>query len=73
LIINHIRKKYGVKKEKLKCYARRVSELMDPSTVSIYFIPREKNQKEDSLTIVSYLFNIDDSQRQDTYQVKTIF
>jgi ribonuclease HI len=45
LIINHIRKKYKVKKEKLKCYAKRVSELMDSfNSFNISFIPRENNQ-----------------------------
>jgi ribonuclease HI len=46
LVINHIKKKYRIKKEKLKHYARRVCELMDSfNSFNISFIPREKNKK----------------------------
>jgi hypothetical protein len=74
LIINHIRKKYKVKKEKLKCYAKRVSELMYSfNSFNISFIPREKNQKDDALAVSTSLFNTKDCQGQGTYHVKTIF
>jgi ribonuclease HI len=73
-ITNHIRKKYEVKKEKLKCYAKIVSKLMDSfNFFNIYFIPREKNQKDDALAAFASLFNTEDCQGQGTYHVKTIF
>jgi hypothetical protein len=43
------------------------------SSFNISFIPRDKNQKADSLVVVAYLFNPDDSQSQNTFQVKRIF
>jgi ribonuclease HI len=74
LIINHIRKKYKVKKEKLKCYAKRVPELMYFfQFFNISFIPIEKNQKVDALAVSTSLFNTEDCQGQGTYHVKTIF
>jgi ribonuclease HI len=43
LVINHIRKKYKIKKENLKNYARRFCEDMDSfNSFNISFIPREK-------------------------------
>jgi hypothetical protein len=43
------------------------------SSFNISFIPRDKNQKADSLVVVASLFNPDDSQNQNTFQVKRIF
>ena len=40
---------------------------------NISFIPRDKNQKVDSLAVVASLFNHDDLQSQNTFQVKRIF
>jgi ribonuclease HI len=68
LVINHIKKKYKIKKEKLKFYAKRVNELMNSfSSFNIYFIPRDKNQKEKSLEVVASLFDPDNSQRQNSF------
>jgi ribonuclease HI len=74
LVINHITKKYKIKKERLKLYAKRVNELMDSfSSFNISFIPRERNQKANSLALVASLFNPDDLQNKNTFQVKRIF
>jgi len=63
LIINHIKKKYKIKKEKLKFYAKRVNELMEYfNSFNMSFIPRDKNKKSNSLEIVASLFNPNDSQ-----------
>jgi hypothetical protein len=43
------------------------------NSFNIYFIPRERNQKVDSLEVVASLFNTEDSQCQNTFHVKTIF
>jgi ribonuclease HI len=44
LVINHIRKKYNIKKEKLKFYAKRLNEIMNSfGSFNIYFIPRDNN------------------------------
>jgi ribonuclease HI len=57
LIINHIKRKYKVKREKLKCYVKRVTELMDSfKYFNISFIPREKNKKFDALAVTASLF-----------------
>jgi ribonuclease HI len=62
LVINHITKKYRIKKEKLKHYAKIFCELMDSfNYFHISFIPREKNQKENSLVVAASLFNSEDS------------
>jgi hypothetical protein len=74
MVINHIKNKYRIKKEKLKNYAKRACELMDSfNSFNIYFIPRDKNQKVDSLEVVGSLFNLNDSQSQNTFCVKRIF
>jgi ribonuclease HI len=74
LVINHITQKYKIKKERLKLYAKRVNELMDSfSSFNISFIPRERNKKVDSLALAASLFNPDDLQNKNTFQVKRIF
>jgi len=74
LVINHIKKKYIIKKGKLNHYARRACELMESfNSFNISFIPREKNQKVDPLAVVVSLFNPDDSQNQSTFHVKRSF
>jgi ribonuclease HI/probable phosphoglycerate mutase len=68
LVINHIKNKYKIKKEKLEFYVKRANELKNPfSSINISFIPRDKSQKVDSLMIVTYLFNLDDSYNQNTF------
>jgi ribonuclease HI len=74
LITNHIINKYKVKKENFKCYAKRVSKLMDSfNFFNTSFIPREKNQKDDALAASASLFNTEYCQGQGTYHVKSIF
>jgi hypothetical protein len=59
LVINHIRKKYKIKKERLILYDKRVDELMYSFiSFNISFIPRERNKKSDSLAVVASLFNL---------------
>jgi ribonuclease HI len=73
LVINHVTQKYKIKKERLKLYAKRVNELMESfSSFNLSFIPRERNQKDDSLAVVASLFNPDDFQDKNTFQVKRI-
>jgi ribonuclease HI len=58
LVVNHIQKKYNIKKEILKAYATRVWDLIQTfNSFNITFIPREKNQKDDSLAVSTSLFN----------------
>jgi len=46
LVINHITKKYKIKKERLKFYEKRVNEVMDSfCSFNVSFIPRERNKK----------------------------
>jgi ribonuclease HI len=46
LVINHIRKKHKIKKEKLKHYARKFCELMDSfNSFHMHFSPGENNKK----------------------------
>jgi ribonuclease HI len=74
MVINHIRKKYKIKKENIKYYAKRVNELVESfNSFNISFIPRDKNQKTDSLVVVASLFNPDDLKSQHTFNVKRIF
>jgi ribonuclease HI len=56
LVINQVTQKYKIKKERLKLYFKRVSELMESfCSFNISFIPRDKNQKVDSLALVASL------------------
>jgi len=43
------------------------------NSFNISFIPRENNQKVDSLAVVESLFNLEDSQNKSTFHVKIIF
>jgi hypothetical protein len=74
LAINRIKKRYKIKKEKLKLYAQRVWHLVDCfNYFNITFVPQEKNQKENSLAVATSPYNPSDSQTYDTFHVKTIF
>jgi ribonuclease HI len=74
LIINQVTQKYNIKKERLKLYFKRVNELMEAfCSFNISFIPRDKNQKEDSLALVASLSNPDDIQSETYFQVKRVF
>jgi ribonuclease HI len=74
LVINHIKKKHIINKEKLKHYVRRVCEIMDSfNSFNISCIPLEKNKIVDSLAVGASLFNSDDSQSQSTFHVKKNF
>jgi ribonuclease HI len=74
LIINQVTRRYKIKKERLKLYFKRVNELMEYfSSFNIYFISRDKNQKENSLALEASLSHPDDVQRKIYFQVKRIF
>jgi ribonuclease HI len=71
LVVNHIKKKYRTKKEKLKHYVRRFCELMYSfNYLNISFIPRERNQNWDSFVIVASLFNLDYFQNQSIFHLR---
>jgi hypothetical protein len=73
LVINQVSQKYK-KKERLKLYFKRVNELMESfSSFNIYFIPREKNHKVDSLALVASLSNPYDVQSKTSFQVERDF
>ena len=56
LVINQVTQKYKIKKERHKLYFKRVNELMEYfSSFNIYFIPRDKNHKVDSLTLAAVI------------------
>ena len=74
LMINQVTQRYKIKKERLKLYFKRVNELMESfSSFNIYFIPRDKNHKEDSLALAASLSNPDDIQRKTPFQVERVF
>jgi ribonuclease HI len=58
LIINQVKNIYQSKKQRLKQYMNEVWDLVDNLFLAfnISFIPREENQKEDSLALVSSTF-----------------
>jgi len=63
LIINHIRRKYKTKNERLILYANRVIHLMNSFiSFNIPFFPRERNKKAYSMEVGVSLFNPDDLQ-----------
>jgi len=73
LVINQFIQRYKIKKEKLKLYIKRVNELMEAFySFNTSFVPREKNQKADSLALVASLSNPKDIQRKSLFQVKII-
>jgi ribonuclease HI len=60
LVVNHIHRKYNIKKERFKSYGKRDWELIQIfNSFNITFIPREKNQKVDSLVVLASLFNLE--------------
>ena len=74
LVINIVTQKYKIKKERIKLYFKRVNELMEFfSSFNISFIPRDKNQKADSLALVASLSNPDDIQRKTYFQLERAF
>jgi ribonuclease HI len=74
LVINYIRKKYKIEKEKLKHYEKRVWDIIDSfNSFNITFVPREKNKKADSFVMPSFLFNNDDSQNPNNFHVNFFF
>jgi hypothetical protein len=74
LVINQVTQRYKIKKERLKLYFKRVNELMESFiSFNISFIPRDKNQKEDSLALAASLSNLDDIQRKTYFQVERVF
>jgi len=73
-IINQITHKYKNKRERLKLYFKKVSELMESfCSFNISFIPMDKNQKEYSSTLVASLSNSDDVHNKTYFQVKRVF
>ena len=58
LIINKVKNIYQAKKQKIKQYKNEVWDLVDNLFLafSISLIPRDKNQKDDSLPLVSSTF-----------------
>jgi ribonuclease HI len=73
LVINQVTQRYKIKKERLKLYFKRVNKLMEAfSSFNISFIPRDKNQKADSLALVASLSNLDDVQRKTSFQVERV-
>jgi ribonuclease HI len=61
LVVNQVTQRYKIKKERLKLYFKRVNELMESFiSFNISFIPRDNNQKEDSLALAASLSNPDD-------------
>jgi ribonuclease HI len=74
LVINQVTQRYKIKKERLKLYFKRVNELMESFiSFNISFIPRDKNQKADSLALAASLSNPDDIQRKTYFQVERVF
>jgi ribonuclease HI len=74
LVINQVTQRYKTKKERLKLYFKGVNELMESlSFFNISFIPRDKNQKADSLASMASLSNPDDIQRKTYFQVERVF
>jgi ribonuclease HI len=62
LVINQVTQRSKIKKERLKLYFKRVTELMESfNSFNISFIPRDKNHKTNSLALVASLPNLDDA------------
>ena len=71
LVINQVTQRCRIKKERLKLYFKRVNELMECfNSFNISFIPRDKNQKKDSLALAASLSNPDDIQIKTSFQVE---
>jgi hypothetical protein len=74
LKINHIIKKYKIKKDKLKHYAKKVWDIIDSfNSFNITFVPREKNKKTYSLVVATSHFKTYDSQNPNNFHVKIVF
>jgi ribonuclease HI len=58
LIVNQVKDIYQAKKQRLKQYINEVWDLVDNFFLAfnISFVPREANQREDSLTLVANTF-----------------
>jgi ribonuclease HI len=74
LITNQVTQRYKIKKERLKLYFKRVNKFMESfNSFNIYFTPRDKNHKADSLALVASLSNLGDTQRKTYFQVERDF
>jgi ribonuclease HI len=74
LVINQVTQRSNIKKERLKLYFKRVNEFMESFIpFNISFIPRDKNQKADSLALAASLSNLDDVHNKTSFQVKRTF
>jgi ribonuclease HI len=74
LVINQVTQRYKIKKERLKLYFKRVNKLVKYFiSFNISFVPRDKNQKVDSLALAASLSSLDDIQRKTYFQVERVF
>jgi hypothetical protein len=75
LVINQFTHKYKIKKERLKLYFKRVSELMESfCSFNIYFIQRDKKSESRFISISGFTI-VDTERGVNQYQVqfKTFF
>ena len=74
LVVNHIKNKYGIKKCRLKTYAKKVWDLIDSfEAFNIIFIHRVKNHQVDSLVVSTSVFLLDVASNENSFQVKALF
>lgn len=74
LVINQVKKNYGIKKSRLKEYVRKVWDLMKAFQVfNITLIHKEKNPREDSLAMSTLMFIPDDFGNENSFKVLTLY
>lgn len=74
LVVNQDKNKHGIKKCRLKAYAKKVWDLIDCfQAFDITFIHREKNHREDSLTLIVSMFILGDPEMPNSYKVSMLY
>lgn len=74
LVINKVKKRYIIKKCRLKAYARKFWDFTESfQAFNIKFIHREKNQREESLEVTASMFIPNDSEVSNSFKVSTLY
>lgn len=73
-VVNQVKNIYGIKKRKLKAYAKRVLDFINHLQVfNITFIHRKKNHHVDTLTVTTSMFTHEDPEMSNSLKVLTLY
>ena len=74
LVVNQVKNRYGIKKCRLKAYAKKFWDLIDHfKAFNITFIHREKNHKVDSLGVTTSMSIPSDPEMPNSFKFSTLY